>query len=98
MRMCIDVCVYVCSFFIYIYHTYIHAYIHTYITYIGILLVGAPGTGKTLLARAVAGEADRPFIYANGSEFEEMFVGVGMCMCVYVYVYMCVCVCVCVLD
>uniref|UniRef100_A0A4W4F3G1 ATP-dependent zinc metalloprotease YME1L1 n=1 Tax=Electrophorus electricus TaxID=8005 RepID=A0A4W4F3G1_ELEEL len=43
----------------------------------GILLVGSPGTGKTLLARAVAGEADVPFYYASGSEFDEMFVGVG---------------------
>lgn len=43
----------------------------------GVLLMGAPGTGKTLLARAVAGEADVPFIYLSGSEFVEMFVGVG---------------------
>ncbi|KAM9333377.1 ATP-dependent zinc metalloprotease YME1L1-like isoform 2-T2 [Pholidichthys leucotaenia] len=43
----------------------------------GILLVGLPGTGKTLLARAVAGEAEVPFYYASGSEFDEMFVGVG---------------------
>jgi cell division protease FtsH len=43
----------------------------------GILLVGAPGTGKTLLARAVAGEAHVPFFSLNGSEFVEMFVGVG---------------------
>ena len=39
--------------------------------------MGAPGTGKTLLARAVAGEASVPFIYLSGSEFVEMFVGVG---------------------
>ncbi len=43
----------------------------------GILLVGAPGTGKTLLARAVAGEAKVPFFSMSGSDFVEMFVGVG---------------------
>jgi cell division protease FtsH len=43
----------------------------------GILLMGAPGTGKTLLARAVAGEADVPFYSISASEFIEMFVGVG---------------------
>ncbi len=43
----------------------------------GVLLVGAPGTGKTLLARAVAGEANVPFYSISGSDFVEMFVGVG---------------------
>ncbi len=43
----------------------------------GVLLVGAPGTGKTLLAKATAGEAGTPFISISGSEFVEMFVGVG---------------------
>jgi cell division protease FtsH len=42
-----------------------------------VLLVGAPGTGKTLLAKAVAGEAGRPFFSMSGSDFVEMFVGVG---------------------
>ena len=43
----------------------------------GALLVGSPGTGKTLLAKAVAGEADVPFFYISGSDFVEMFVGMG---------------------
>src|SRR3989344_4762645 len=43
----------------------------------GVLLLGAPGTGKTLMARAVAGEAGVPFFHISGSEFVEMFVGVG---------------------
>lgn len=43
----------------------------------GVLLVGSPGTGKTLMSRAIAGEANVPFFYISGSEFVEMFVGVG---------------------
>jgi len=43
----------------------------------GVLLVGSPGTGKTLLAKAVAGEAEVPFYSISGSDFVEMFVGVG---------------------
>lgn len=43
----------------------------------GVLLTGSPGTGKTLLARAIAGEANVPFYHLSGSEFVEMFVGVG---------------------
>ena len=43
----------------------------------GVLLVGQPGTGKTLLAKAVAGEAGVPFLFISGSDFVEMFVGVG---------------------
>ncbi|MFB6181370.1 MAG: ATP-dependent zinc metalloprotease FtsH [Candidatus Magasanikbacteria bacterium] len=43
----------------------------------GVLLMGEPGTGKTLMAKAVAGEADVPFFHISGSEFVEMFVGVG---------------------
>ena len=43
----------------------------------GVLLVGSPGTGKTLLAKAVAGEAGVPFFFISGSDFVEMFVGVG---------------------
>ena len=43
----------------------------------GVPLVGPPGTGKTLLAKAVSSEARVPFLFASGSEFDEMFVGVG---------------------
>ena len=43
----------------------------------GALLLGSPGTGKTLLARAVSGEANVPFFTISGAEFVEMFVGVG---------------------
>jgi cell division protease FtsH len=46
----------------------------------GVLLVGLPGTGKTLLAKAIAGEADVPFFSISGSDFVEMFVGVGASM------------------
>ena len=43
----------------------------------GVLLIGSPGNGKTLLARAIAGEANVPFFSISGSDFVEMFVGVG---------------------
>lgn len=44
---------------------------------VGVLLVGPPGIGKSLLARAVAGESGVPFFHASGSEFDEIFVGTG---------------------
>ena len=43
----------------------------------GVLLFGKPGTGKTLLARAIAGESGTSFLYCTGSSFVEMYVGVG---------------------
>lgn len=43
----------------------------------GVLLSGKPGTGKTLLSRAIAAEAGVPFLYVSGSHFDEMYVGVG---------------------
>src|SRR5437764_2435562 len=52
----------------------------------GCLLVGAPGTGKTLLARAIAGEAGVPFFSISGSDFVEMFVCVGASRVRYLFV------------
>jgi len=43
----------------------------------GVMLLGEPGTGKTLLARSIAGEAGCNFIFCSGSDFDEMYVGVG---------------------
>ena len=45
--------------------------------YKGVLLAGAPGTGKTLVARAIAGESNVNFLYCTGSNFDEMYVGMG---------------------
>ena len=47
------------------------------VSYPGVLLVGPPGNGKTLMARAVAGEAGVPFFFATGAQFDEKYVGVG---------------------
>ena len=47
------------------------------ISHAGVLMAGNPGTGKTLLAKAIAGEAKVPFFTISGSDFVEMFVGVG---------------------
>eukprot|EP00967_Tisochrysis_lutea_P125121 scaffold209939_cov17-Tisochrysis_lutea.AAC.1 len=48
-----------------------------FVRFAGALLVGPPGSGKTLLAKATAGEAGVPFLSISGSDFQEMFVGVG---------------------